>query len=67
MTSDALAAATKSMKKPERGLALNRQLIDVMLDVASKVEFGALTPEQAADEYIKQANAKIEELTAAQK
>jgi oligogalacturonide transport system substrate-binding protein len=67
MTSDALSETTKSRKMPERGLALNRELIDIGLDICNKVEFGALTPAQATDEQIKRTNAKIKELKAKMK
>ncbi len=67
LTSEAVNSAKKSRVVLESKLGYDRQLVQIGLDTAMKVEFGALTPEQGADENIKQTKQKLEELKASQK
>jgi oligogalacturonide transport system substrate-binding protein len=67
LTSEAISVATKSPKLNEIFIGNNRQITEIALDVAMKVEFGSLTPEQAADEIYKRQMDKLAELKAAAK
>ncbi len=67
LTSDAISLATKSPKLLETAVGNNRQIVEIAIDVAMKVEFGTLTPEKAADEIYKRFTDKLAELKPASK
>ncbi|MBN2533185.1 MAG: extracellular solute-binding protein [Spirochaetales bacterium] len=64
MTSDAVGAATKSRIVLESAIGYNRQIVQIGLDIGMKVEFGELTPEEAAVENLKLTEEKVAELKA---
>jgi len=65
LTASALERATASRKAPDSAAALGTQLIDILNDVAIKVEFKSLTPEAGAAELIKRSTTKLTALKAA--
>jgi oligogalacturonide transport system substrate-binding protein len=64
---EALGRATTSIKKSESGYAINREVVQIFLDIANKVAFGVLTPAKAAEEQYRLTEQKVAELVKASK
>ena len=62
LTSDALVKAAQHRVTLETKVGNDRQIVQIALDIAQEVQFGKLTPEQAADKYMELATAKLKEL-----
>lgn len=54
--------ASKFMGTPQNGLNDNNEITSISQDIISKVLFKKLTPEQAADEYLKRVGEKLQSL-----
>ncbi|MBW7454383.1 extracellular solute-binding protein [Paenibacillus sepulcri] len=59
---DATELALKTSGEPENGITNNAELIKIATDIMQKLGYHKSTPEEAADEIIKELTAKLEEI-----